>query len=221
MYDPTTDGRLQVTAALSLLEFSRLVKWSPDTAKFTPVPRETFESSWRKEIDPVFGRLICWINFSAGAEFLAKGVCLLRGVEFRKTQEVPVHPSTDLTEWVTQFRKDWTSTGTVPTTYFSTLGQLVGIGRRTKNDPALKRLCTNMKAAGDQEELLLAAYELLARTVRNRDAHAYVPKVRDHYLSLVPDLFARCFNLLVSWLPSGPGTLNEWRREAGEFIASL
>ncbi len=58
MYDSTTDGRLQVTAALSLLEFSRLLKWTPNSEEFTPVNREVFEHSWSKEIDPVFGRLI-------------------------------------------------------------------------------------------------------------------------------------------------------------------
>ena len=221
MYDSTTDGRLQVSAAVSLLECSRLVQWGTDFLQFTPVPRETFESSWMRDVDPVFGRLICWINFSAGAEFLAKGVCLLHGVEIRRTHQVPVHPSTDLTTWVTQFRNNWRSAGTATTTNFGTLRYLIDSNPYTKTDPALKRLCSAVKATHDQQELLLASYELLARTIRNRDAHAYVPNVRDYHFSLVPDLFAGCFNLLVSWLPGGPGTLNSWRSEARDFIASL
>lgn len=220
MYDSTTDGRLQVTAALSLLEFSRLVKWDPGAARFAPVARETFESAWRKDVDSVFGRLICWIIFSAGAEFLAKGVCLINHVEIRRAHQVPVHPSADLENWVAQFRKNWRSAGTLPATDFGTLGQLY-TNRPTSADPALKRLCDKVKAGHDQQELLLATYEFLARTIRNRDAHAYVPHVRDYYFSLVPELFARCFNLLVSWLPSGPRTLNEWRQEAEEYIAAL
>ncbi len=221
MYALATDGRLQVTAALSLLEFSHLVKWNTYSARFDAVSRETFESSWRKDVDPVFGRLICWVIFSAGAEFLAKGICLLRGVEIRKTQHVPVHPSANLTMWVTQFRKDWKSPGTVQATHFGTLQRLYGTNRHPEADPALKQLCNIVKATRDQQELLLAAYELLARTIRNRDAHAYVPNVRDDQFSLVPDLFAQCFNLLVSWLPGGPGILNDWRREAEGFIHPL
>jgi hypothetical protein len=49
-------GRLQVTAAISLLEFSRLVPWNPAV---TPVPRDELEARWTKDIVPVFGRLIC------------------------------------------------------------------------------------------------------------------------------------------------------------------
>ena len=59
-------------------------------------------------------------------------------------------------------------------------------------------------ATKEQANLLLAAYSLLASTIRNRDTHAYIPNVRDHHLSLVNDLFAGCFNLLVSWLPGAP-----------------
>ena len=86
-----------------------------------------------------------------------------------------------------------------------------------KSDPALSRLCAAVNAPQEQE-LLLATYALLARTIRNRDAHAYVPNVRDDHFSLVPELFARCFNRLVSWLPGGPTTLNCWNAEAQQFI---
>jgi hypothetical protein len=45
MYSFDIDGRLQVTAGVSLLEGSRLVQWSPDQAEFSPVSREIFEFS--------------------------------------------------------------------------------------------------------------------------------------------------------------------------------
>jgi hypothetical protein len=66
-----------------------------------------------------------------------------------------------------------------------------------------------------------AAYNFLALTIRNRDAHAYVPSVRDAHHYLVAALFAECFNLIVSWLlPNGPYTLNEWtdRDTAKKYI---
>jgi hypothetical protein len=221
MYDQLTDGRLQVTAATSLLEFSHLVQWRPVTAEFSPVPKETFEFYWKRDIDPVFGRVICWINFSAGAEFLAKGICLLHGVEIRWTQEVPAYPhqGTNVSTWVSQFRSNPTSAGTITTTNFGTLGHLVP--QNGKADAALARLCEKVSATHDQKELLLAAYTLLGRTIRNRDAHAYVPNVRDDHFTLVPDLFSGCFNLLVSWLPGGAGTLNDWKKHAQSFVADL
>jgi hypothetical protein len=97
MLDPKADGRLQLTAALALLATSRLVLWAPDALAFCPVERDDFEARWRKEVHPVFGRLICWITFSAGAELLAKGVCLSSGIEVRDPHTVPTYPQGDWT----------------------------------------------------------------------------------------------------------------------------
>ncbi len=84
MFDIKIDGRLQVTAAMGLLKFSRLVLWDEASATFSPTSCKSYDLYWRENIDADFGRLICWINFSAGAEFLAKGICLLNGVEICK-----------------------------------------------------------------------------------------------------------------------------------------
>ena len=221
MYELKIDGRLQVTAGVSLLESSRLVHWDTDVAQFIPVSRDTFEFSWRRDVDPVFGRLICWVNFSAGAEFLAKGLCLLHRAEVRTTHCVPTYPSGDLAHWASEFTKDPKFFGTVKTTHFGTLGDLTRKSRRTNATAALLRLCRAVRATQEEEDLLMATYELLAQTIRNRDAHAYVPNVRDDHFSLVQDLFARCFNLLVTWLPNGASTLNSWRDEARQFASSL
>ena len=186
------DGRLQVTAADRLLSFSRLVQFDTVSGEFTEVPHELFESHWRKSVDPVFGRLICWINFSAGAEFMAKGICLLKGVEIRSCKG--------------------------GTTNFGTIRDLY----TDKKDKAaaLKRLCTAVGANNDQQELLLSSYECLGK-LRNRDVHAYVPNVRDSHFGWVRDRFIPCFNLLISWLPEGPHTLNTWGDGAPQFITSL
>ena len=221
MRDASIDGRLQVTAAVSLLECSRLVQWVPDIVKFVPVAREDFEGSWRKDVHPVFGRLICWITFSAGTELLVKGVCLARGIEIRHSQYVPIHPHEDLQTWVQEFLKDWKSPGTVQVTHFGTLGNLAYDNQKTKTPAALKQLCSVVGATHDQEQRLLAAYRFLTKCIRNRDAHAYVPNVRDQHFSLVPDLFTDCFNLLIGWLAGGPQTVNLWREEAQEFIDLL
>lgn len=214
------DGRLQVTAAVSLLKNSKLVNWVPPTTRFAPVPRADFESLCR-DVDPVFGRLICWILFAAGAEFLAKGVCLVNGVEIRREQEVPVNPTAPILAWIPKFREDWKSAGTTMTTVFGTIGSLMISDKKVKVAVPLKRLCSKIGATADQENLLFAAYEFLRRATRNRDAHAYVPNTRDSQFWLVAELFADCFNVLTRWLPGGPSTLNRWRAEADSFISSL
>jgi hypothetical protein len=221
MLDMKDDGRLQVTAAASLLDNSRLVEWEPHSAQFVPVPQDCFEFSWRRDVDPDFGRLICWISFSAGTEFLAKGVCLVNGIDIRKKKylENPNYPTEKLNEWADRFNADWKCGGTISSTDFGTLRDL--IGENAKDESPLKRLCKLAKATAIETNLVWAAYRLLAKTIRNRDAHAYVPNVRDSHHSLVPDLFSGVFNLLVTWLPNGKGTLNEWRRTSGTFISSL
>lgn len=216
-----TDGRLQVTAAAALLGNSGLVEWIPELCEFVPVTREVFESSWQRDVDPVFGRVICWISFAAGAEFLAKGTCLVRGVEIRKEKEVPAYPTTDIKLWVPKFRKAWKSGGTVMATHFNTLSSLTFDDDKANVPAALSRLCSTVKATAEEKDLLFAGYELLRRSIRNRDAHAYVPNSRDSHFNLVPELFTRCFNVLGSWLPGGPSTLNQWRADAKQFIAKL
>ena len=189
MRNRETDGQLQVTAAVGLLLFSRLVQWDEASAKFTAVSRDSFESGWRKGVDPIFGRLICWINFSAGAEFLAKGVCLLNGVEIRKPQ--------------------------AGATNFGTLGDLTG--EKPKHD-ALKQLFHIVEAGEDQQRLILDSYKYLAREIRNRDAHAYVPNVRNDNFDDVCRRFIPCFNLLSSWLPTGERAISNWREDALHLI---
>ena len=219
MHNLETDGRLQVTSAISLLEFSRLVKWDQNSAQFTPEDRGTFESSWRNNVSPVFGRLICWINFSAGAEFLAKGVCLLNGIDVRRVCSIPANPTSNLTEWVNEYFKN--PNGNEKTTNFGDLGAFVSLKDKNNNGKFLKKLCETRRANPQDEKFLLVAYDFLRQTIRNRDAHAYIPNVRNANFDLVPKLFVNSFNLLLTWIPDGQSKLNIWRDKAEEFIDSL
>jgi len=216
MRDIKDDAILQMIASLALLKHSRLVQWERDAVEFSCVDRATFERAWQ-DVDPVFGRLICWINFSAGAEFLAKGVCLLHQLDMRSTEETPAYPENDLDTWADQYCKN--SAKKVTVTNFGSLGSLIRVNQG-KYLGKLKDLCTKVKATPQEEKKLLAAYDLL-RSIRNRDAHAYVPNVRDSHFWLVPKLFSGCFNLLVSWIPDGKEALNDWIDPAPDFIASL
>jgi hypothetical protein len=193
----------------------------PDDLKFASVPREDFEATWRREVHPVFGRLICWILFSAGAELLAKGACLARGVDFRAAHEVPIHPPEPSDIWAQNFLQNSQHAGVVTVPHFGTLGDLVYGKRKPKEVAALIRLCSVAKASQPERQRLLAAYGFLMKSIRNRDAHAYIPNVRDQDFNLVPELFTSAFNLLVSWLDGGAKTVNERRNGAQQYIDTL
>lgn len=221
LLDASTSGRLQVTAGASLLECSKLVMWDRDRSAFAAVPFGTFRQRWRGDVHQVFGRLICWITFSAGAEFLAKGVCLLHGVDRRKSPRVLDYPSEPLPKWVYKV-----VSGTAPEVPVPHHGQLrdLWLGEPKKQvRPALEGLCSKLGASSSDREALIAAYRLLGSAIRNRDAHAYVPKVRDDHFWLVADLFVPRFNLLVSWIPGGASILGSWIdvESAERFVAGL
>jgi hypothetical protein len=205
--DATIDGQLQVLAAVRLLEHSGLVRWERDYSKFAPVSRDTFES-YAEQVDPHFGRLICWLNFSVGAELMAKGLCLLHKIEIRTTKKVPPYPYGQVGPWAAQYQIN--APGTEPVTNYGTLGALLS--------GQLQQLCQRASASQDQQNQLLAAYDLLAKSIRNRDTHAYVPKVRDQHFGLVTELFAGCFNTLVLWIPQGKDALNAWMDNASQLI---
>ena len=149
---------------------------------------DDFELIWREDVDPIFGRLICWMSFSAGAEFLAKGVCLLNGVDFRTTKTVPQNPTAPLSSWIAQFCQKWDAKGTTQqVTDFGTLENIINPPRgKTKADAPLWQLCMQVNATQDEKRLLFVSLEYLARRIRNRDAHAYVPNTRDSHFGQVP-----------------------------------
>ena len=95
---------------------------------------------------PVFGRLICWINFSAGAEFLAKGVCLLNGIDVRQSHSVPSNPAGDLAVWVAQYF-DNPDASTEQTTNFGELNALVSLKDKNNKGKFLRQLCKKKAAS--------------------------------------------------------------------------
>ena len=172
-----------------------------------------------RQVHPVFGRLICWISFSAGAELLAKGACLANGIEIRRLHTVPVYPQSNFGEWANFFLQEPRCSRTVEVPHFGTLGDL--IYDKPDRPAALRQLCHIMEASQKDEQRVLATYILLAKSIRNRDAHAYIPNARDQHQSLVPALFTEVFNLLACWLPGGRKMINQWMGEAQSLIHRL
>ncbi len=178
-----------------------LVRFSPDGSTVASVNRTKFESRCTK-INCVHGRLICWILFSAGAEFLAKGACLVNGVEVRKSQPVNVPKVPDDSDYPLAVWRASLFDGTGvedQVTSFGTLGDLT-----KKSTGHLHELCSKMGATLEEKSTLLAGYIFLQKAVRNRDAHAYVSNQRDGQFFLVEKLFVESFNILLRWLPARP-----------------
>lgn len=224
------DGRLQITAGLCLLEKSRLVTWSQEKTCFMPVSRVVFETSWQKEIDPVFGRFICWILFSSGAELFAKGLCLVNQVEIRNRQYVRSYPSNDydINLWIKTHADAIKNKGQVPgnkypVAHYRSLDYLIRGRRSPKSKDSVdietpfSKLFRKVNASEDEENLILASYDLLRETIRNRDAHAYVPDVRDAHINLVSELYTDCFNIFIKWIPGGADVLNKWRENPDAY----
>jgi hypothetical protein len=224
MFPIQTDARLQVLAGVSLLHSSRLVRWSDEDAQFEHVDHETFESTAFADLDPHFGRLIRWMLFTSGAEFLGKGLCLLHGIDLRTEQDAPAYPPTqlpdDVSRWISAMSADPWNAGKFKVTHFGQLGQLTkGKGVAPSY---FERLIQETKASASDRRLLFASYRLVTMTIRNRDAHAYVPNVRDNHFWMVEEIFLPALNLLVAWIPKGGGRqLQRWRSTTGSFIRSL
>jgi hypothetical protein len=154
--------------------------------------------------------LICWIHFSTGAEFLAKGVCLLNKIDVRDGQqkEVPAYPpvGTDLNAWAKSLLVSGATTAKV--TFFGTLNRLV----KDAGDGKLQDLCG--KPLSEQDcDLVRAAFLLLKQSIRNRDAHAFVPYQRQNHFWLVSELFVKSFNILARLIPGGATEVEDWREQ--------
>lgn len=159
MMDLQTDGRLQVTAGASLLDHSRLLRWDVNASQFVTSEREEFEAYWRENVDPAFGRLICWINFSAGAEFFVKGLCLLHGVNIRTAdRDVPCYPKQgdNLPEWAADVSKDFRLRDVMRPTIYGEIGKL--LPHKDRASAPLTSLCALAQATPEQEQMLIAAY---------------------------------------------------------------
>jgi hypothetical protein len=79
-------GGQQVLAGVKLILWSHLVRWDASHRRFSAVDEAEFECWWQPHIDSKVGRLLSWIAFTVGTEYVLKGVCLLHGM--RKTIEM-------------------------------------------------------------------------------------------------------------------------------------
>ena len=101
--ETTEDGWRQIQAGACPIARSRLARWDTQVLCFVPANREAFESE-HAGVHGSYGRLICWLTFAVGAEYLCKGVCTLKGLPVFEAKSKPVirPPKTgeNLQHWV-------------------------------------------------------------------------------------------------------------------------
>ncbi len=178
------DGWRQIRAGVSLIVWSRLARFDETRLAFVASEEHEFESSsGHPEVHKEFGRLICWIAFSVGGEYLAKGACLLKGRDLTMQVRVIRPPSwdEDLQAWSRLVNaKD--PRVQVDDVSLGTLGHVP---------------VNSILEPGPDRELTSATIRFLASAIRNRDAHRYAPNVRAAHFRAVPLVFVPAFNILL------------------------
>ncbi len=217
MRDLMTDARLQATTGIELLSSSLLVLWNQDLGRFSSPSSSQFESAWRTRHSHPFGRLACWMQLASGSEFLLKGTCLANRIDFRKNKKVPSFPQDLDAAWQKELVTDWKLGGTQTVTNYGTLGSLTS--KSKDGTSIIGQLGKAVRAKDTETTLIAASFEFLQRTIRNRDAHAYVPNVRESHHDVARTILCCSYNLLIAWIPGGPQEAKKWVSEADDFIA--
>jgi hypothetical protein len=176
------DGHEQIKAGLALIVWSGLAARDPCNGLLTAPHDEEFEML-AKERHEQYGRVLSWAVFAIGCEYIVKGACLVRGLSQTQHKEVlrPPRWDEDLGQWSRAVLGRDPSVR-VSATYSGTLAEL-----------PLKKLLANVSG----EEQHRAAFELLRDSMRNRDAHQYVPNVRAAHFQAVPRLFIPALNAVI------------------------
>ena len=76
------DGLDHIKAARALLTRSCLVTINGNLIEARS--QDEFEADHPKKMDPEYGRLMCWILFAVGSEYLIKGVLMATSGKYRK-----------------------------------------------------------------------------------------------------------------------------------------
>lgn len=186
------EANKQIQAGLALLESSHLVSMDRNLRRFFAVSKAEFDECYLN-MHPDFGRLMLWILFAVGAEFLAKGVCLAFGLYTKKDKPQPPFPHSVDELWIAQMvkREGWRQNPTFP-----------ALNEITIAGGCLDRLSEIHSATPAERDRLRAAYLYLQLSIRNRDVHGFVQGVRDADVRLVRELFLDELNRLLSWMPS-------------------
>jgi len=178
----------QVNAGLELMASSGLASWSVSKSRLEAATDSSKFEAHAAAVNANFGRLICWITFSAGVEYLVRGVFSMHGKAQLKPKLYlpPIGVDQELGTWLNlaQSKSNWDS------------GQ-----------EHLLKLGGNLA----WENILISATDLELRTVhlsiflfmstiRNRDFHEYVEGKRLNQFYLIQKLFVPAINIILGHL---------------------
>lgn len=185
------DGRSYLVAGANLLQWSGLCFWDENQLRFVSMENADFGSRWTVT-HARFGRLIHWSVFSIGAEYFAKGACLLNNVLKPRPNSklVPPDASDDLVTWARalQTERDGWHCGTL--------------------ESLIRSSFTELSICDDERILLVAGYKLL-KDIRNRDLHRFALNVREGDFGFVGRIFVPCLNILAACVPGGCAAANQ------------
>jgi hypothetical protein len=188
----TEDGWRQIQAGVSLVTWSWLASWDSQALYFVPAEQGAFESK-HAGVHGSYGRLICWLTFAVGAEYLCKGVCLLKGLSVFETKPKnvirPPKTGEDLQQWVNLVNQQKDGAPDVQEKEL-----------RTKTLTQMVDEVQKITELGSNRDRVAASLKFLASTIRNRDAHRYVQNVRSFHFSAIPDLLVPSLNDLLGVL---------------------
>lgn len=208
----TDDGLLQFLAGIGLVNCSGVLRWSEAINMFECPPDAEYKTFWETRFDPVFGRVASWNMFSTGAEFLLKGLFLSYDLLNRRTKGVRNYPT--LTQpsavkiWAENYKANSHDTFEVP--QYGTLAQLIpDKGAQLFKILDLKRPAGQKPEFKAECDIVFAAYDLLRDTIRNRDAHAYVPNVRSAHQPLRQAVLLPALNAIAKWMPQDRTFISE------------
>lgn len=192
MHSQRSEGCEQIRAGVSLIHGSRLARWKSPPPSFEPVQETDYEAG-HAGVDSNFGRVISWITFSVGAEYLAKGVCIVHGrLKHRSTAVFcPPGPQVNIDKWAALVEP-------VP---IKKLRACTDPFIREDIDtlPMLGELVTVLEdlVTGHDRTIVSAGFKLLSSAIRNRDAHTYIKNKRQSNFHLVERLFLPALNILL------------------------
>jgi len=181
----------QFRAGICLIEKSRLLKFDKGDFKFEPVLQDQFEREART-LDPDFGRVMLWLWFSTGAEYLLKGYMILQDPEFLKQADkpLPLLPmSSRPADWANKIIRQQEDKAIQ--NIFGTLQVVDGLKGRLD-----KQVGDGIPQSPQRAIEIEAIYSILRSAIRNRDSHAYVMDVRLAHFHMTND-FAPAFNDLL------------------------
>ncbi len=164
-------GWQNLRAGISLVNWSKLAKWDADTLKLIANEDKslaTYEGF--KDVHNEYGRLICWITFSVGAEYIVKGYF----ISVKKMKGLTI---TD------ERGKDIDDNYIIRSQFF-----------------ALIKYIEYFIEQGPECDQIKDSLHHLRKFIRNRDMHSYEKDVRGSNLHLVKNKFIPAFNFMFASL---------------------